>query len=95
MDQYRSYKRIHKYDSPSDVEKGKISRERHRFLKAERSAEAVIDRVIQSAIVGSEEYDELMADVDEHMTAYRKEKRNRQAHKARLKALQEREGFEQ
>lgn len=79
---YSSYRRIHKAEHPSDLERGKISRETARSLKARRNARALSRRV------AADPGDDAAADrFEEQSLAAERELRSARGHKRRLKYL--------
>ncbi len=81
---FKSYKRIHAYDHEQDIEKGKISKEKHKAIKARRQQKNVVDKIIRTP----ERIDETDLDTYEAaLNSEKKESNNAKGHKERLKAL--------
>ena len=83
MSKYQSYKRTHTFEHESDVEKGKIYKEKTHVLKQQKRQKKLL-----KAVTRFEEVD------DDDMNAYhdslhqeKKERGNLHGHKDRLKTL--------
>ena len=84
MKKYKSYKRIHTYKHESDIEKGKIAKEKHGVSKQRKNQDKVLAKIIQS---GDQLDENLLEDFHESLHAEKKESGNLKAHKQRLKTL--------
>ncbi|MBI9014671.1 MAG: hypothetical protein JEZ08_20710 [Clostridiales bacterium] len=89
-DKYRSYNRIHNYANPSDVEKGKITKETNNYKKLNKKNKNLSKKIIR-------EYEVLDDDIlDQYDAIYvdaNQQRKTAKGHKKRLKSLQKRDDF--
>ncbi len=81
---YKSYKRIHRYQYESDVEKGKIKQNKRSLKKSRKKAKNILDNYVQ------EGFDEKLYDAYLDQTHQEhKHYQNHKEHKNRLKAIKD------
>ncbi|MFZ5822856.1 MAG: hypothetical protein ACOY94_00725 [Bacillota bacterium] len=83
-DSLRTYKRIHKFEHATDVERGKIRREISAYRAGSRASERLVERLMQDP-----DDEALLEQVGASERRASKEHRNARVHKRRLKALEE------
>jgi len=95
-DRYQSYHRIHRDTAPSDLERGKISRETSRSARRSRKAQVLGRQLTRAAGRGTtiEDFeDDLLAEYADHLSVAQRDSRNAKGHKTRLKALERDKDF--
>lgn len=89
-DQYKSYNRIHKYSNPSDVEKGKISKETNNFKKLSKKSKNLSQQIMKNY---HEIDDDMIDEYDATLKGANQQKKTAKGHKKRLKVLEKRDDF--
>lgn len=84
----RTYLKGHKFDHPTDVERGKVSRDTHASLKKEKRQERLCRQVLADPLA-----DDLIEQLEAAEHAAERGRRGAKTHKDRLKQL-EREGLQ-
>jgi len=89
--EYKIYKKIHKYEYALDEEEGKIARERAGYLKFKKAADRKMKGALRDLVqvVEPDGPDEEPGAEDE--LAAKRELRNATVHKKRLRELEKRE----
>ncbi|MFZ5354845.1 MAG: hypothetical protein ACOZCL_19260 [Bacillota bacterium] len=87
---YESYKRIHNYENPSEIEKGKIKKEITNYTKYATKSKEVSKKILKDFSACD---DEILDKYDEFNQTAEKEIRNAKVHKTRLKVLSKKEDF--
>ena len=84
MSQYKSYKRGHTYKHESDIEKGKITKEKTNVLKQRKNQAKILTNIVKNAEFLD---DEILESYEDSIHQEKKESGNFKAHKTRLKIL--------
>jgi TRAP-type mannitol/chloroaromatic compound transport system substrate-binding protein len=85
-----SYNRIHKYENPSEIEKGKIKRETTNYIKYNSKSKEISQKFIKDFSVCD---DEMLDKYDEFNQTAEKEMKNAKTHKIRFKELSKNKDF--
>ena len=87
---YASYDRVHKYQYPSDVERGKIKKETTNYIKFNKKSKEISKKLANNI---EHNIDDLLEDYEDILLAAKKEKKNAKVHKNRLKELSKKQEF--
>lgn len=91
--EYKSYKRIHDYEYPSDVEEGKIKKEKENHAKHRKKSKKLTEDLLRN-ITKLSDYDEAFAEeIEKENERTKKEKGNATTHKKRFRKLKKHEDF--
>lgn len=89
----KRYKRIHKYSNPSDIEKGKIKKEKTNYVKYRKETDKVTQKILKNIDSIHDIEDELLDEFEEYNLKAEKEVKNAKTHKKRLNKLDKNKDF--
>lgn len=91
--EFESYKRIHNYSIPSEIEEGKIKKEKNNHIKYSKKSKKLSKDMLRN-IKSSVDFDDLhYEDIEAVNLKATKEKGNAKAHNKRLKKLNKHDEF--
>jgi hypothetical protein len=92
-EEYKSYKRIHDYEYPSDVEESKIKKEKKNHAKHRKKSKRLTEDLLRN-ITKLSDYDEAIAEeIEKESEKAKKAKGNATTHKKRYKKLEKYDDF--